>query len=133
MAEKLKKFAVPKKAITEKGLKKLIKDAAKGHPSVGDWARENGITPQAISAFFRKTQGAGLKIPEVLGYRPQVIYMPLNEPLIQGLPAPRRVAKKPTSKADHTKTPIERKGRVSQEEIEKKLKKALKKRNKGNR
>lgn len=76
------KYSVPKSAITEKGLKALIKKAAKEKDSVGEWARENGITPQAVSSFFRKTQSAGIKLPAVLGYRPQVIYLPLDEPLI---------------------------------------------------
>lgn len=106
----MKKYRVPKTAITEKGIKRLIRDAAKKHPSVGDWAREHDITPQSVSAFFRKTQGAGLKIPEVLGYRPQVVYIPLDEKLITTPMPPRRPAIKPTSKVDHTREPIEKRG-----------------------
>lgn len=124
-----KKYRVPKSAITEKGLKRLIKDAAKKHSSVGDWAREHDITPQAVSAFFRKTQGAGIKIPEVLGYRPQVIFLPLDEPLIQELPAPRRVTDRPSKKVDHSKDPVERSSRrtrTDREEVKKKLKKRKK-------
>ena len=126
----LKKYRVPKTAITERGLKELIKAAAKGHSSVGDWAREHDITPQAVSAFFRKTQGAGIKIPEVLGYRPQVVYIPLDEDLIQELPAPRRVTDKPSKKVDHSKEPVEkgasRRRMTEREEVKKKLKKRKK-------
>lgn len=125
-----KKYRVPKSAITEKGLKRLIRDAAKKHSSIGDWAREHEITPQAVSAFFRKTQGAGIKIPEVLGYRPQVIFLPLDEDLIQELPAPRRVTDKPSKKVDHSKEPVERGSRRKVNEREE-AKKKLKKRKKG--
>lgn len=120
-----KKYRVPKSAITEKGLKRLIRDAAKQHSSVGDWARENNITPQAVSAFFRKTQGAGIKIPEVLGYRPQVIFLPLDEGLIQELPAPRRETSRPSKKVDHSKEPVEKakRHRSDREEVKKNLKK----------
>ena len=124
-----KKYRVPKSAITERGLKRLIRDAAKKHSSIGDWAREHEITPQAVSAFFRKTQGAGIKIPEVLGYRPQVIFLPLDEPLIQELPAPRRVTDKPSKKVDHSKEPVEKasaRRRTDREEVKKKLKKRKK-------
>ena len=124
-----KKYRVPKSAITERGLKRLIRDAAKKHSSIGDWAREHEITPQAVSAFFRKTQGAGIKIPEVLGYRPQVIFLPLDEPLIQELPAPRRVTDKPSKKVDHSKEPVEKasaRRRTDREEGKKKLKKRKK-------
>lgn len=75
----MKKYRVPKTAITERGLKRLIRDAAKDHSSIGDWARDHDITPQAVSAFFRRTQGPGIKIPEALGYKPQVVYIPLDE------------------------------------------------------
>ncbi len=121
----MKKYSVPKSAITEKGLKRLIRDAAKKHASTGEWARENDITAQAVSAFFRKTQGAGLKIPEVLGYRPQVIYLPLDEELISTPNPPRRVAQRPTSKVDHTREPIEKKSvkkGSDREETKKRLK-----------
>lgn len=120
-----KKYRVPKSAITEKGLKRLIRDAAKKHSSIGDWARENEITPQAVSAFFRKTQGAGIKIPEVLGYRPQVIFLPLDEDLIQELPAPRRATDRPSKKVDHSKEPVEKasaRRRTDREEVKKRLK-----------
>lgn len=126
----LKKYRVPKSAITERGLKRIIKEQAKKHSSVGDWAVSNGVTPQAISAFFRKTQGPGLKIPEVVGYRPQVIYLPLDEDLIQEPAAPRRVAQKPTKKVDHSKTPVERAGRSvksDRDEVKEKLKKRKRK------
>lgn len=123
----LKKYRVPKSAITEKGLKKLIKEAAKPHSSIGDWAVSNDVTPQAVSAFFRKTQGAGLKIPEVLGYRPQLIYLPLDEDPIQEPPAPRRVAQKPTKKVDHTKKTVERSGHSSKSDRDQ-VKEDLKKR-----
>lgn len=118
-----KKYRVPKTAITEKGLKRLIRDAAKGYSSLGEWARENDITPQSVSAFFAKTQGAGLKIPELLGYRPQIIFLPLGEEPIQAMLPPRYEAKqRPTSKVDHTREPIIKKGltkRISDREATK--------------
>jgi hypothetical protein len=121
----MKRYGVPRTAITEKGLKKLIREAAKEHSSVGDWGTENKITPQAISAFFRKTQGAGIKIPHVLGYRPQVIYLPLDEELIQEPPAPRRLTANLTSKVDPHKPPIEKGDKnkqVERESVKAKLK-----------
>lgn len=106
----LKKFRVPKTAITERGLKRLIKDAAKDHASLAEWAQENDITPQQVSAFFAKTQGAGLKIPTVLGYRPQIVFLPVGEDPISTAPPPRRVTTRGTSKVDHSKPPIEKRG-----------------------
>lgn len=111
----VKKYRVPKSAITERGLKKLIKDAAKDHPSLAEWARANNITPQAISAFFAKRQGPGIKIPEVIGYRPQIVYLPLDEPLIQELPAPRHETSRPSKKVDHSKPPIVKSGKARSE------------------
>lgn len=122
----LKKYRVPKTAITERGLKRLIRAAAKNHSSVGDWARAHDITPQAVSAFMRKVQGPGIAIPEVLGYRPQIVYLPLDEDPIQELPAPRRPAQNPTKKVDHSKDYIEKKSlkRMSErEEVKARLKK----------
>ena len=107
MAFDPKKYRVPKTAITEKGLKKLVTEAVKGS-SQADWAISNDLTPQSVSAFMNDIQTAGLKIPEVLGYRPQVIYLPLDEDEIFQPKAPRRVAKKPTPKADHRRKPVEK-------------------------
>lgn len=104
-----KKFRVPKYAITERGLRKLMKDAAKEHSSLSDWAVENGITPQVISAFTRKIQSAGLQIPAALGYRPQVVYIPVDEETISTANPPRRPTTRPTSKVDHTREPLEKK------------------------
>lgn len=124
-----KKYRVPKSAITEKGLKRLIRDAAKGHSSQGDWARAHGITPQAVSAFMRKVQGPGLALPEVLGYRPQIVYIPLGESLIQEPSAPRRETSRPTKKVDHTKEPVEKsRSRLTARE---EVKARLKQKNKG--
>jgi hypothetical protein len=122
----LKKYRVPKTAITERGLKKLIRDAAKDHSSVGDWAISNGVTAQTVSAFMRKVQGPGLKLPEVLGYRPQVVYLPLEEGLIQEPAAPRRPTDRPTKKVDHSKDTVEKntvKKKDDREETKKRLKK----------
>lgn len=122
-----KKYRVPKTAITEKGLKKLITDITKDS-SKADWAIANGITPQQVSAFFCKKQGAGLKIPAVLGYRPQIVFLPVDEPMISSMNPPRVVAKHPTSKVDHTRDPIVKKGFAKNDRKE--TKKRLKKRNK---
>lgn len=107
-----KKYSVPKTAITERGLKQLMKQAVKdgGYSSISDWANAHSITPQQAIAFVNKTQGAGLKIPAALGYRPQTVFLPVEEELICVLPPPRRIAKKPTSKADHSREPIEKAG-----------------------
>lgn len=124
-----KKFRVPKSAITEKGLKKLILEAVGTDGSKSDWATANGITPQQLSAFFCKKQGAGLKIPEALGYRPEVVFVPVEEDRISTMNPPRREAKHPTTKVDHTKDPVTRKG-LKPKDDRKETKKKLKKRNK---
>lgn len=125
----MKKFRVPKTAITERGLKRLIKEAAKEHSSLGEWAKDNDITAQQVSAFFAKTQGAGLKIPAALGYRPQTIYLPVDEDLICALPPPRRATERQTAKTDPKRSPIEKRGLKRVDEREE-AKKRLKKRNK---
>lgn len=118
-----KKYRVPRTAITEKGLKKLIKEAAKAHSSVGDWARENDISPQQVSAFLRKTQGAGLKIPEILGYKPQLIFLPLDEEDIATAYPSRNATKRPQSKTDRSRPPINARGKKTddREDTKKKL------------
>lgn len=125
----MKKFRVPKAAITERGLKKLIKKKAKKHTSMGSWAEEHGILPQTLSAFLRKTQGAGLQIPEALGYRPQIVFLPLDHELIQTPSPPRRPTKNPSKKVDHSKEPLEKK-HAKKKDDRKETKKRLKKRNK---
>lgn len=95
----MKKYRVPSSAITERGLRKKLREAAEEYSSTGAWAQEHGITPQAVSAFIRKVQTAGIQIPEALGYRPQVVYLPLDEPLIS-TPAPSRKSAKQKSKKD---------------------------------
>lgn len=120
-----KKYRVPKTAITEKGLKRLIRDAAKPG-TISDWANQNGILPQTVSAFLRKVQGAGLQIPEALGYRPQTVYIPLDEELITTPNPCRRPTKNPSKKTDHTREPLEKrhlKGRNARKETKNRLKK----------
>lgn len=102
-----KKFRVPKTAITERGLKRLIRDQAK-NSSMSDWAEKHGIFPQTVSAFLRKTQGAGIQIPEALGYRPQIVYLPLDEELITTPMPSRRPTKNPSKKTDQTREPLEK-------------------------
>lgn len=122
------KNRIPKTAITEKQLRQLIKEDAKEHGgSISAWAVEQGITPQAVSAFLRRVQSAGLQIPEALGYRPQVIYLPLDEDLICHQNPPRRLTKRPTKKVDHSKDPIEKRG-MKPKDDRKETKKRLKKR-----
>lgn len=102
-----KKYRVPRTAITEKGLKRLIRDQSK-NASYSEWATKNGILPQTVSAFMRKVQGAGLQIPEALGYRAQVVYLPLDEEIIT-TPLPcRRPTKNPSKKTDPTRDPLEK-------------------------
>lgn len=102
-----KKFRVPRSAITERGLKRLLRDEVK-NSSFSDWAEKNGILPQTVSAFMRKVQGAGLQIPEVLGYRPQIVYLPLGEELITTPNPSRRPTKNPSKKTDQTREPLEK-------------------------
>lgn len=86
------KNRIPKSAITEKQLRRLLREAA-DDSTVSAWATDNDITPQAASAFMRRTQTAGLQIPEALGYYPQTIYLPLDEEPISTTP-PSRVPKR---------------------------------------
>lgn len=123
-----KKYRVPKFAITEKGLKRLLKDAA-GDNSLGAWATENDITPQAVSAFIRKIQSAGLQIPTALGYKPQIVYIPIDEPNISTANPPRRPTSNPTSKVDHSREPVEKK-HLGKKDDRAETKKRLKKRSK---
>jgi hypothetical protein len=120
------KNKIPKSAITERQLRKLLKEAA-GDDSLSAWAVENNITPQAVSAFMRRVQSAGLQIPEVLGYRPQVIYLPLDEEPICHMNPPRRPTKNPSKKVDHSLEPIEKRSLRKKNDREE-TKKALKKR-----
>ena len=104
------KYAVPKRAITEKGLKRLLRDAGRKHSSMSEWSSVHNITPQSVSAFMRKLEGPGLKIPEALGYRPQTVFIPIDEPLISTMLPPRRPTARPSKKVDHTKPPLTRSG-----------------------
>ncbi len=124
------KYAVPKYAMTEKGLRALLKKKTKKTSSLSEWAKENDITPQSVSAFMRKVQHAGLKIPEVLGYRPQIVFIPLDKDRISHSNPPRRATEKPSRKVDHTREPVEKKGLKTKDD-RKETKKRLKKRNKG--
>ncbi len=101
------KNKIPKTAITERQLRKLLRQAA-DETSRSSWAEENGITPQAVSAFMRRVQSAGLQIPEALGYRPQIIYLPLDEDPICHMNPPRRPTKNPSKKVDHSLEPVEK-------------------------
>jgi hypothetical protein len=87
------KNRIPKSAITEKQLRRLLKRAAEDS-TLSAWAVDNGIVPQAASAFMRRTQTAGLQIPEALGYYPQVIFLPLDEDPISTKAVSRIVRKK---------------------------------------
>lgn len=125
----MKKYQVPRSAITEKGLRKLLKKHANEYASLGDWAVENDILPQTVSAFMRKVQGAGLQIPEALGYRPQIVFLPLDEELIQTPNPPRRPTKRPSKKVDHSLPPLEKrhlKGKDARKETKERLKKRSK-------
>ena len=83
MEKSPKAHQVPSNAITEQGIKALLKKKAKKVGSLSGWATNNGITPQAVSAFMCERQGPGSKIPEALGYKPQVIYIPIEVEDIQ--------------------------------------------------
>lgn len=102
------KNRIPPSAITEKQLRLLLREAAREEGSLSSWAVENDITPQAVSAFMRRVQSAGLQIPEALGYRPQVIYIPIDADPICHMNPPRRPTKKPSKKVDHSLEPVEK-------------------------
>lgn len=102
-----KKYRVPRTAITERGLKRLIRDQSQDF-SISDWAEKHDILPQTVSAFFRKVQGAGIQIPEALGYRPQIVYLPLDEDPITTPNPSRRPTKNPSKKTDQTREPLEK-------------------------
>ena len=91
------KNRIPKSAITEKQLRRLLREAAEDS-TISAWANDNGIPPQAASAFMRRTQTAGLQIPEALGYYPQTIYLPLDEDPFSTTPPSRVPAKKQRKK-----------------------------------
>lgn len=128
----MKKYKVPKNAITERGLRKLMDKAAKSHSSLSDWATAHDITPQAVSAFTRKVQSAGLQIPTALGYKPQIVYIPIEDDNISTANPPRRPTSRPTSKVDHKRDPVEKKHLRAKNDREeaKKLLKARSKKNK---
>lgn len=91
---KLKKYRVPKTAITERGLRKLIRESMEAEGlSLTEWAGEHGVTPQAVSAFLCKRQTAGLKIPAIFGFVPQTIFLPEDEDPISILKTTRKSAK----------------------------------------
>lgn len=120
------KNGIPKTAITERTLRKMVKKAAKDYSSISAWAVDNDITPQQVTAFFRREQGAGLKLPELLGYRPQTIFLPLDEDPICHMNPPRRPAQNPSKKVDHSREPIEKRHtrpKDDREETKKRLKK----------
>jgi len=123
-----KKYRVPKQAITEKGLKKLIRDQVKKHASQHEWAQKKGVQTAGVSAFMRKTQSPGLAIPAAVGYKPQVVYIPIGMDPIQTAYPSRRATAKPTAKTDRKKPTIEK----PRSETKAELKKRLKKRNKKN-
>lgn len=112
-----KKNRVPETAITEKALRRLLKREIRSSSSIADWATDQGITPQAVSSFIHGVQGAGLQIPEALGYRPQTVFLPVSEELICKTPSrSKKVAKKSPPKS-------------KREDLHKESKRRLEKRN----
>lgn len=109
--EKSVNYSVPDYAMTEKGLKAKIEQAIKagGHLSMSEWAKETGVQPAGVSAFLRGTQPAGLKIPEVLGYKAQTVFIPINEEMISTAYPQRRPTSNPSRKTDPDKEPVEKK------------------------
>jgi len=67
------------KALSERKLKKLLRKTAEDEGTLGEWARENNIAPQVVSAWLNGKQGAGLQIPEALGYKPVTVYIPVRK------------------------------------------------------
>lgn len=76
----MKKRKIPSDAITERELRRLIKSTIKDSGDTrSEWASEKGITAQSLSSFLLKKQGPGYKIPRTVGYKPLVIYVPIEE------------------------------------------------------
>ena len=69
---------IPSTAITERQLIKKLRKAIKEVGSIREWSTDHGIISQQAGAFMRGTQGAGVKIPKALGYRPVIIFIPVD-------------------------------------------------------
>lgn len=91
---------IPKGAITERKLRKLLKAETDKAGSSTAWANEHKIFPQTVSAFERQVQSAGVQIPEILGYKPALIYIPIDEPDLAIKP-PSRAKAKPAGRTAH--------------------------------
>jgi len=64
------------KQLTERELRRELKQLLKEEDfTAREWATDNGITPQQVTAFLRREQGAGLKIPKALGYKPLIVFV----------------------------------------------------------
>lgn len=66
-----------KVAITELKLRRLLKKELQDK-TMTDWGKKYKMTPQQVSAFIRKKQGAGARIPAALGYKPITVYIPID-------------------------------------------------------
>jgi hypothetical protein len=74
------KNRIPKSAITEKQLRRLLREEAAETAPLSAWAVDNGITSHRLCRpSCERLQSAGLQIPEALGYYPQTIYLPRKE------------------------------------------------------
>lgn len=68
--------------VTEGKLRRMILKASEDSPMT--WARDNGITPQSVSSFLNKKQGAGRVIPKKFGLVPIVIFVDKTDELAHG-------------------------------------------------
>jgi hypothetical protein len=108
-----------KKALTEKQLRRRLKEAF--GDNMTEWSREHGVTPQSVSAYMRKVQPAGNKIPAIFGLVPITVFVPQGDPLDFRYPS--RAAIKPDKSAQK----FSKQARKSLKEVERAEKKTKKK------
>lgn len=115
---------VPKSAITERKLRKILQEAINKNGTSTGWAIENEITPQAVSAFERQIQSAGLQIPAALGYKPALVFIPVDEEDLAVKPPSRLKETPPTKDEVLAKKAKDKKKAVKSKDKDKKKKKS---------
>lgn len=119
---KLKDKSPLKKAVTEPELRRMLKDAY--GDAMAPWAKEQEVTPQSVSAFMRKVQPAGLKIPAIFNLVPITVFVPKGHKL--EFEYPKRNASTPKAEVPA----ITKQAKKSLKEVEKAEKGANKKKKK---
>lgn len=114
---------IPKTAITERKLRKLLQEEINKNGTSTGWAIEQNITPQAVSAFERQIQSAGLQIPAALGYKPAIVFIPVDEEDLSIKPPSRAKETPPTKDELLAKKAKEKKEAAKKDKKKKKNKK----------